>query len=118
MKKHKALKFDDKKPELDLIPYCALKEAAKAAMMGKLKYGKYNYKEGMEWTRLANASLRHIREFLDGNDINIEKFQHIETKEELQSRCHHLGHAIINLAFLLDYVYNDIGVDDRYVKKD
>lgn len=95
-------KYDQEKPELALIPTIAIFEMAKAFTYGKLKYGKFNFKEGIEITRLISAALRHIYQFLAGED------------NDQESGNSHLGHAMANLAMALDMLELHSELDDRY----
>lgn len=98
----KGVKNDELKPQLDLIPYEALVETAKAFMYGAKKYGRWNYKKGLEYSRLINASLRHINQYKEGENLDIE------------SKVCHLGHAMASLAMLIDSIKNRPDLDDRY----
>lgn len=95
------LKHDLGKPDLSLLPAEGLEHAAYAFMDGLHKYGRYNYREGMEWTRLISAIQRHILAFNKGEDFAPD------------SKVHHLGHAIAGCMMLLDYYYNNLGIDNR-----
>lgn len=97
-----AKKFDQDKAPLGTIPTVALEQEALAFKHGAKKYGQWNFKKGMDWTRLIDASLRHIAAFKDGEDMDPE------------SGYHHLGHARACLSMLLDYFYNELGTDDRF----
>lgn len=74
-------------------------------MLGAKKYGRYNYCEGMEVTRLAAAALRHIHQFLDGEDLDPE------------SGASHLGHARCNLAMILHTLELGTAIDNRRKKE-
>lgn len=95
------LKNDDGKPPISMIPRPALEQEAKVFAFGAGKYGRDNYKLGMDWTRLIDASLRHIVAFNSGEDLDPE------------SNLHHLAHARSNLGMLLEYITHDLGNDDR-----
>lgn len=97
-----AIKHDNEKPPIGLIPGVALKDEARAFADGRKKYGQWNYKKGMEWTRVIDAALRHIIAFKEGEDVAPD------------SGVHHLGHARACLGMLLDYYHNELGTDDRY----
>ncbi len=97
-------KFDSEKPDLSLCPKEALEEMAKAFQWGEKKYGRYNYRSGMDWHRLIAATLRHITAFNEGEDLDSE------------SGYNHLGHALASISMLLVYVKNDLGKDTRYKK--
>ena len=101
MKKKTSVKHDGGKAQLSIIPKVALEYEAQALMYGANKYGRDNYKLGMEYTRLLDATLRHIYAFREKED------------DDPESSLSHLGHARANLAMLIYYVENEIGTDDR-----
>ena len=96
-------KNDEEKPQLSYIPYCALTETAQAFSFGAKKYGKFNYKKGIEFLRLLDAAMRHLEQFKEGQDFDEE------SKTVL-----HLGHAMANISMLIDMYYNNPKMDDRY----
>lgn len=102
--KKKAKKHDVGKPPIGLIPGPAIIAEARAFGFGRGLYGQWNYKNGMEWTRLIDAALRHIIAFKEGEEAASD------------SGVHHLGHARACLGMLLDYSYHKLGVDDRWKK--
>jgi hypothetical protein len=85
-------KFDAGKADLSLIPLPALEQTARAFMLGEKKYGRYNYTNGLEASRLIGASLRHISSWMEGEDTDPE------------SGASHLGHASACLAMVLHCV--------------
>jgi hypothetical protein len=101
-KKVVAKHFDDGKPDLSLIPYAAEVAMAQAFMYGSKKYGRYNYCSGHDLSKLIASAKRHISKFYAGEDNDNE------------SGVHHLGHAMVNLAMILQEL--DLGtlIDDRY----
>ena len=99
----KALTYDDGKPALAVLPTAALREMSKVQAYGKRKYNDfYNYKKGMELSRNLSCALRHIYEVMDGNDTDPE------------SGCHHLGHAMTRLAFVMQNIADGTLIDDRF----
>lgn len=94
-------KFDAGKPELDLLPFESLEEIAKVLTMGKNKYGRSNWKNGISYSRLIAASLRHTGQFLNGIDLDDE------------SKISHVAHAATNLLFLLWMIKHRPDLDDR-----
>jgi Domain of unknown function (DUF5664) len=100
-KKLKGKKFDKGKPKISMIPREAWEEEARVLEYGATKYGRDNYKDGMDWTRVLDASLRHILAFSSGENVDPE------------TGISHLGHAKANLSMLLYYIKNDVGNDDR-----
>lgn len=82
-------KHDAGKPDLSLIPRPAAEALARALMFGAQKYGRYNYTQGFEASRLVAACLRHLLAWQDGEDCDTE------------SGLSHLDHSIACLAMLL-----------------
>lgn len=99
------LKHDNDKPDLSLLPSEFLEEVARAMMYGAKKYERYNYLNGIAWTRILAASLRHITAYNDGEDVDKE------------SGVSHLGHAGACILMLLTYSKRGLGKDDRYKGK-
>lgn len=99
-----ARKDDSSKPDLSLIPTVLLNEVAKGFQLGERKYGRDNYKAGLEATRLLAAALRHIYAVLDGEDLDPE------------SGASHLGHAGCCLAMYLETQHLGTLKDNRYRK--
>lgn len=100
----RGVKNDSGKPSISLVPKEALWGMAKALTYGANKYGKYNFRGGIEYTRLADACYRHLSAFIDGEDIDEE------------SGNSHLDHAMASLAMLSVMVLNNPEMDDRYKK--
>lgn len=97
-------KNDGAKPDLTLIPREAIEEMGKALTFGAKKYSRYNFREGMDISRPIAASLRHIYQFLDGEDVDEE------------TNCVHLGNAMAGLAMALWLYKNRPDCDNRYKK--
>lgn len=98
------VKADGDKPDLSLIPDGAIEGIALAMMDGEKKYGRYNYKNGLTWSRLIAASMRHLRAFNKGEDCAQD------------SKLNHLYHAAANVCMLIEYYENKLGTDNRYKK--
>lgn len=98
------VKNDQHKPMLAFIPKEAIWETSKAFSVGQKKYGDWNYKSGLAITRTVSAALRHIYQFLDGEDFDPETLSL------------HLGNAIAGLSMAVDTYYNHPEFDDRYKK--
>jgi len=96
------IKHDQDKPDLSLLPKEALEAMAYAFMHGEKKYGRYNFRAGMEWHRPLAAALRHITSFNEGEDIDAD------------SNGSHLGHALAAIAMLIVYQQKGLGKDTRY----
>lgn len=82
-------KHDNGKPDLSLVPYIAVSTEALALGFGEKKYGRYNYTQGFQVSRLTSAALRHLLAYNGGETYDPE------------SGLHHIGHARANLAMLL-----------------
>jgi len=100
----KAVKNDDNKTRMDLLPSKALEGIAKIFTFGAKKYNDYNYKngKGLDWNRPFAACLRHLNAWNDGEDLD---------KESGKSHLYHAGCCIM---MLIDLVDSNIGDDKRY----
>lgn len=106
MSQSKGTKNDQGKAPVSLIPRSAIIGIAKALDFGAKKYDRYNFMNGIEYTRLTDATMRHIFAFLDGEDIDKE------------SGLNHINHAAANLCMLLYMLDNRQEMDDRFNKVD
>lgn len=90
------------KPPVDLVTLEFLEETAKALGFGAGKYGRHNFKGGIDHSRLIAAALRHINQYNAGMDNDAE------------SGLSHLAHAAASLNMLVWMVKNRPELDDRY----
>jgi Domain of unknown function (DUF5664) len=97
----KGLKHDESKPMLALLPIQGIIEQAKCMTYGAKKYGPYNWQNGLEISRLISAALRHIFQFLSGEDLDGE------------SGLSHLGHSLCNIGMAIDTLQRHPEMDDR-----
>lgn len=95
-------KHDSGKPSISLIPKEALWGMATAFTYGSKKYGQHNFKEGIAYSRLADACYRHLSAFMNGENIDEE------------SGNNHLYHALASLAMLTYMQEKKKEMDDRY----
>ena len=96
-------KDPNEKPKITLIPLKALWEVAKVMTFGAQKYGRFNWKGGIDYSRLADAACRHIIQFMEGED-NDKEFG-----------LSHLAHAACSILMLLEETtMNKPELDDRY----
>lgn len=95
-------KNDADKPSLSLIPKEALWGMATAFTYGAKKYAAHNFKAGISYSRLADAAMRHITAYMDGEDTDVE------------SGNNHLYHALASVAMLVYMHHNKPNMDDRY----
>ncbi len=98
------IKHDQDKPDLTLIPKEALWEMGLALTYGGKKYGRYNYRAGLHITRQLAAAMRHLSQFIDGENLDSE------------SGHSHLGHALASIAMATYTLQNKPEFDDRYKK--
>lgn len=102
----KAKTDDGDKPPLAKLPWKALRKVSGVQAYGHKKYKDYyNYKKGMEVTRQISCAIRHLSEYLDGNDLDSESGQS------------HLAHAATRILFAIENVEDGTAIDDRYKKQ-
>lgn len=99
-----AKKNDKDKPDLSLIPRVALDKAAEAFQVGEKKYGRYNFYQGLEASRLIAALLRHATSWMDGED------------HDPQDGQHHLGSVIACASMILQTEKLGTLKDNRFKK--
>lgn len=97
-----ARKFDGEKVMMELLSEPAMEGLARVLTYGAKKYAADNWRQGMHWRRLIGAALRHLFEFMRGNDIDPE------------SGLPHIDHALCCLMFLSEYQKREVGTDDRW----
>ena len=95
-------KHDTGKPMMSLIPSEALELMAQALTFGAKKYGKHNFREGIHWSRLIDASMRHQAAMLRGEMIDPE------------SGLPHLAHDLASKAMLAFMIINRPDLNDLY----
>lgn len=94
----------DLKDPLHLLPTEFMRQTAHVLKLGADKYGVYNWREsdGIKATTYAAALLRHVTQFMDGEDIDEE------------SGKSHLAHIAATCAILLDVGLMGKLIDDRH----
>jgi len=102
--KDQTMKKDSGKPSLYPIlgTAQALAEIAAVLHFGAKKYAPNKWREGMNWSRLIDALLRHVTAFANGESTDPE------------TGLSHLGHAGCCVLFLLTYQLENLGTDDRW----
>lgn len=99
----KALTYDDGKAPLAQLPWAAIEGLAHVQAYGHKKYKDFNnYRKGMEVSRNLSCALRHIKEYMEGHDVDAE------------SGRNPLEHALCRLAFTLQNIHDGTAIDDRY----
>ena len=94
-------KFDQGKPPVTLLTKEFIFGTARALDYGTGKYGRDNYKAGMEWNRMLDSTFRHLFAFAGKENIDSE------------SELCHLFHAAACLNMLIYYYETKTGTDDR-----
>ncbi len=91
-----------KKPPLSVIPCPVLYEIGAGMLEGACKYRRHNYRiAGVRASIYYDATLRHLMDWWEGEDIDPE------------SGLHHISKAMSSLVVLRDAQMNDMVNDDR-----
>ena len=83
------------------LPWIAIEEMAKVEAYGKVKYPRGNSKKDHRYTELWDAAFRHMKEAVQGNDLDNES-------QEL-----HLSHAAWNICTLIECIKTNKITDNR-----
>lgn len=97
----KAVKHDQGKVRLDLMPPEIILAVGDILTFGQKKYGARNWERGMEWGRVFGALQRHLWAWWGGEDLDEETGRS------------HLWHAACCITFLVAYEMRGVGEDDR-----
>lgn len=101
-KQLKGIKHDKGKVRFSLLPFDGLTEVAKVFEFGAKKYGRNNWKRGLQYSRLVDATFRHLMAVVQKQDVDPES-GHL-----------HAAHAVANLLMLLSFMQSGGGHDDRW----
>jgi hypothetical protein len=96
------LKYDDKKPRMDLLDADFLEGVASVLTFGANKYAAHNWRGGINYSRLLAASYRHLGAINRGEDVDPE------------SGLEHVYHLSCCLMFLSWMMSNRKDLDDRW----
>ena len=94
-------KFDGDKIRIELFPPDALFAISDILTSGAKKYSDRNWEQGMDWSRLFGALMRHMWAWWRGDDLDPETGKS------------HLWHAGCCIVFLIAYEERKIGLDNR-----
>lgn len=94
-------KDDGGKVRLDLLPPELLFGVGEILTFGASKYADRNWEQGMKWSRVFGALMRHMWTWWGGQKVDGETGKS------------HLWHAGCCIAFLIAYEERQIGEDDR-----
>lgn len=112
------LRYNSGKPPLSLIPTAWLTAVnggdyfsypsrltvavARVLDFGAKKYSANNWRKGGSWLSVLDCAFRHITWYQSGEE------------NDKESGLSHLAHAACNIAFLLEFVDQESGQDDRF----
>jgi hypothetical protein len=116
-----AVKGDAGKPDMSLISSIWIFGVADVMTYGAAKRGPHNWRKGLKITRLCAGALRHIFQFLGGEDLDRDDScvgcQNFDATQEpcpKHSNKHHLHCASCNLMFASEMLVTRPDLDDRY----
>ncbi len=96
-----AMRYDEGKAPMHLLPWDALLELAHIYGRGALKYAPRNWEKGMNWSRVFDSLIRHASAWNMGEDRDKESGQL------------HMLHVAWNALALATYQLRGVGRDDR-----
>lgn len=99
-----ALRYNEGKPQLSLVPHSLKAACARVLEYGMRKYERDNWRKGLSWNSVIDSLERHIDAFKEGEDCDPE------------SGLSHIDHMAANVAFLAEYQKTHPELDDRYKK--
>ena len=99
--KEDAAKFDGGKPSWSLLPIESMRELVSVYDIGAKKYGRENWRKGMEWHRVFDAMMRHAWSWWGG-----------ERRDPIDGQ-HHLASVAWGALTLIWYEIKGVGTDDR-----
>ena len=97
-----AVKFDEDKVRLELLPPELMTSVAEILTFGAKKYSARNWELGMDWSRSYGALQRHLNAWWGGED------------KDPETGKSHLWHAGCCITFLITYEARGVGTDDRF----
>jgi len=95
-------KFDQQKPRMDLLDPWALEGLANVLGFGAQKYAPNNWRNGIEYSRIIAAMMRHLSSIQRGEDTDPE------------SGLPHIDHLGCCWMFLSNYMKTNPSLDDRW----
>lgn len=95
------LKEDGGKVRFELFPGDALEAISDILTYGASKYKDRGWEEGMDWSRVFGALMRHLWAWWQRKGVDVETGRS------------HLWHAGCCIVFLIAYEARDVGKDDR-----
>jgi hypothetical protein len=105
-------KDDAGKARMELIPPEALFSTATVFGFGASKYGDRNWEEGMKWSRVFGAAMRHGWAWWGGSTPTSVSFAFGDLDDE--TKMSHLWHMGCCVMMLIAYEARQTGEDDRH----
>ena len=96
-----AIKFDQDKRRIELMPVRPLEDIADVLTVGAKKYADRNWEKGFDYSRTYGAMQRHLMAWYGGED------------KDPETGLSHLAHAGCCVMFLLEFEHTGAGKDDR-----
>lgn len=105
----KALRYNDGKPPLDLVPETVVFAIAKVLDAGQKKYTKHNWRKGLSISSQLASLNRHLKKF---------ESPHLGDFDE-ETKLHEMMMVACNVAMIIDTLVSKPELDDRfsYLKK-
>lgn len=98
------VKFDQDKPRMDLLDTGFLEDVASVLGFGAKKYAAHNWRNGISYSRLIGAAMRHLGAINRGEDLDPE------------SGLPHTAHLGCCIMFLNWMMKERTDLDDRWKK--
>jgi Domain of unknown function (DUF5664) len=95
------IKHDLGKARFHLVPIKPIQDLVDVLEFGANKYSDDNWRAGFDWSRLYDATMRHLFAWYAGEDVAED------------SGLNHLAHAMCNIVFLLEFEKTHPERDDR-----
>jgi hypothetical protein len=113
---NEGVKGDSGKPDLSLLSPTWIFGVGEVLTYGAEKRGAHNWRKGLKITRLCAGALRHIFQFLAGEDLDRDpSCEGCKANDCLKhSGLHHLDCASCNLMFARELLVTRPELDDRY----
>jgi hypothetical protein len=101
-KKSGGIKHDNGKARLGLLSGAFLFRLGEVMTDGAQRYADHNWRQGFNWSRIADAAMRHLVAWNSGMD------------KDPDSGRSNLAHAAACLMMLMEFEETKTGTDDRY----
>lgn len=98
-------KDDEGKLRYDLIPPIPLQELARVYTIGAKKYGDYNWQNGIAYSRIIAALLRHLYKWILGEEYDPDGQHHLDS----------VAWCAFALRYFVYYQQDYTGYDDRKI---